>query len=464
MKDNLEFLLPRILFLLWLWLFAIVVFTGWPRLWGMIPLGPTEGDWALPVALICTVMIFGPGAGLFAWVNKWLTYSKKNINRRSVRLIGLVFLYLTIFFIAWILRSENHFMGDGWLYISEVEKPFYLSITRPLDFFIHQLFHRIVQVLGLGGGEAAYALLHCFLCPVFLWTCWNIAGLITSDFLGRAVLGLLMASTTVLQLFVGYVECYTLLNLWVVIYIYTGIKYLCNRQNVKNPWVPTIIFVLVFFSHRSGVVLGPSLLFLWLYRLLPGRSTNNKLFNPFFLVALIFPLPLVFGLITKSPSVSLLVPLWGPNANSQAPYSLFSIEHLWEKLNFLMLICPAAVVALPVITSKWRLLKRWDNSSFIFVFWCCAGSVFFSFILNPLLGIRDWDLLSISGVPLALFSGWCLLTVLKKGRSRDAFLRALAVAATVHGMAWVWVNADIDRGVAFLDHIDMRTITRAPGN
>ncbi len=171
------------------------------------------------------------------------------------------------------------------------------------------------------------------------------------------------------------------------------------------------------------------------------------------IVALVTTAILFISLVTEGKHSSLLVPLGVPEDINLMPYSLFSIDHSWEKFNFLILICPVAVVALPVIASRWRRYLKLDDPSFYFVFWVFAGCALFSLIVNPLLGVRDWDLLSIFGIPAALFSAWGLIIALKGWDRRNAFLTAVALAAVVHGLTWVWVNSDLDRGVSFLDRV-----------
>jgi len=184
------------------------------------------------------------------------------------------------FFAAWTFRSRNHFMGDGWLYISIVKEPFHIISDRPLDYFIHQVSHWLVQALGLGNGETAYAVLHCLLRPLFLWFCWRTADLVTHSLFEKAIVSSLMASTASLQLFAGYVECYTLLHLWIGIYLYAGIKYFQRGLNKGFPWPAALIFVLALLSHRSALSLAPSLIFLGLSALLSGRQAKNAYLNP----------------------------------------------------------------------------------------------------------------------------------------------------------------------------------------
>ena len=450
MKERYNFLWPRVLLLVWIWLSALVILTGRPQcLWGLLPVGWAEGFWAPLVAVMLTVLVFGISAGLFDRLDALAVSFSVQSPRRYSRLILLFTLYLVLFFLAWAFRSENHFMGDGWLVSLEVAKPFRLWSTAPLNFFILQSFNRLLQGLGITSSETTHALLHCLAFPVFLWLCWRIAGLAVRDSAHRTVLWLLITGTASLQLFFGYVENYPLLHLWIVLYLYLSLRLLAAAKTGGLPWWPTLAFLLAASGHGSGMVLLPSLIFLWLVRF-PKKLLPLRVLSPSLLTAACSVILLGTGLVFFDTSV--LVPLF-ERENSAAPYLLFSPSHLWEKFNFLLLICPASLVAWPVVASRWRAFHGIKSEPFFFVFWVAAGTAFFSFVFNPLLGVRDWDLLCLPAVPLGLLAGWALIPALPQGTRRKAFLRALALAAVVHAAAWIWINSDIHRGVRFLDRI-----------
>ena len=467
--EKYDFFLPYLALLVWIWSGAAVMLTGWPWLWGILPLGPAEGFWAPFAALVCTVVAFGLGARVLDRLEEqgaafYRFFTRP--DRVNSRLLFFFLLYLAIFFLCWNLRSENHFMGDGWVLSLEVEKPFVLWDTAPLTFFILQSFNRLLQFAGLTGGEATYAVLHCLLFPIFLWFCWRIAGLVAERIPDRLVLFLLIAAGSSLQLFSGYVENYTLLHFWLALYLYSGLRYIAAGSESRVPWRPSLAFVLASASHLTGVVLFPSLLFLWLLRVpwlkrIPGIGRFIIKSGPSLAVAAACSIMLVLGPIFSDRSS--MVPLLGGRQENPAPYLFFSLTHLWEKFNFLLLICPAALVALPLAVTRWRIFRSMDSLSFSFAAWSAAGCVFFSTVFNPLLGIRDWDLISLPAIPLALLAGWTLSLAMPAGARRKALLRALALACALHAGTFVWINSDINRGVRFLDRIRQADFHRQTG-
>ncbi|HUU27954.1 MAG TPA: hypothetical protein VM123_09090 [archaeon] len=454
-EHTFQYLWPDFVLLLWIWLFVGVVFTGWSSVWGMIPWGSEAGIWVLPAALLSTVLISGTVSGRLSWLGNRMEAVSGYISGldrfRNTRggFMAAMSAYVALVFIAWPLRSQNHFMGDGLAFIGTVTGPFRYYAKEPLDYFIHQLFYRLLDWFGVGNGEAVYAVLHTLLLPFFLLACWKITAKVTGEAWERLALWLLIVSTSSLQLFFGYVESYTIIALLLSIYLYYGIKHL--REKERNyPWAPTAVFLLSLLTHNSALVLFPSLLYLWLVRLAPGTSWGiiELKSRIVFLISILSFLLLLLFFNTDS-----LVPLIGPIDGFDSPYRMYGLKHLWDKFNFLLLIAPGAVVCLLVLVAKARSFTKLEDSAFVFVFWAAAGCSFFSFIYDPDLGIRDWDLLSLPAVPLMLWCGWSLILLLPGRERRKAYLFSLAFVSAAHAMLWVWVNADMDRGVRFLDHV-----------
>jgi len=363
-----------------------------------------------------------------------------------------------MFLLAWALRSGNHFMGDGWMYLNKVAEPFSLMPGRPLDYLVHHLVYWLLENAGRAHPELSYAVLHCALLPFFIFALWSLSGRISGKPVPRTALTLIMAGCSALLLFCGYVESYTILAFFTTLYLAAGAAYFCrDGYSTGLPWDASFLYLLAFLSHRSAVVLGPSLLFLWMLRF--WRSGKDKLpLRQFLAVLALAPVPLVIAFIMRSPSLDLLVPLF--QSTEIAPYTLFSLPHLWEKLNFFLLITPAAVIAVPLLVAGWGRIRSGISPLFLFLSLAMTGSVFFVFILNPMLGIRDWDLLSICAVPLAAWSGWIMLQCIEDGQSNT--LLAFGLGLVAHGLLWVWINADIYRGVAFIHrvrHEDLHTFS-----
>ena len=129
---------------IWLIVSCIVQIDGWPVIWGLLPGEIITARWVIPGTLFSILLL---GTGLFAeksWVSK---HYELHLPGSKKIYAGLAFLILLA--IAWTLRSQNHFMGDGWLFIDLVKGDFFLRKHEPLDFFIHQLISRGLVAIEL---------------------------------------------------------------------------------------------------------------------------------------------------------------------------------------------------------------------------------------------------------------------------------------------------------------------------
>ncbi|MFC1537690.1 hypothetical protein ACFL4P_02560 [Gemmatimonadota bacterium] len=429
----------RISVLAWLWLWVLVTCFGWVGIWGMIPLDRSSAVLLTAAAVVLTILAFIVKARwLEALLARFFSLDFPS-KRRLSRVLIYTACYSLVVFFAWAFRSRNHFMGDGWALMDKVQGPFAFYHNEPLDFFIHQLFFRWLGIFGVSSGETAYALLHTLLLPLFLLVCWRVATMLVREPAGRAALWLLACGTASLQLFFGYVESYTLLHLWLVVYLFAGIKYL-GQEKRTNPWLPTVVFLIAIMTHRSTLVLFPSVVFLWFEQPLLSRRIK-RVPGSFLTVSLVSGLALVLALLAdKVPG---MLPVAGPVDGADVPYRIFEGRHLWDKLNFLLLICPAAAVSAPLLVSGCKKLVGKKDSALIFLFWCAAGSIFFFLAINPHLGIRDWDLFAIPALPLAFFCGRGLVLLLKGKKRANTGLFFLAAVLLLHSLAWVRVNSDL---------------------
>ncbi|MCE5272584.1 hypothetical protein LLH00_14990 [bacterium] len=451
-----------LMFAVWLGLSWAAIYCPLPRLWGMLPAGKPAGVVFLVWALFCLAVLLGLEGGL---TGRALQRVFDRLARAGapVRLACLAAFSGAVFLLGWAFRSRNHFMGDGWLYLNVIHRPFHLIPDRPLDYVLHHQVFWYLSGLGKPDGELAFNLLHCSLLPFFILALWSLAGRLTAEPVKRTALTLILAGSSALQLFCGYIETYTVLAFFSALFLAAGAAYAASgRYRTELPWEVSLIFGLAFLSHRSAVVLAPSLLFLWLLRLWPSGPEKTGLKQSLAVLALC-PLPLLAMILLHSASLDLLVPLLH-NDPEIVPYTIFSLSHLGEKLNFMLLAAPAALIALPALAAAWGEVRARLDFTFLFLSLAALGGVFFLFSLNPLLGVRDWDLLSLCAVPASAWAGWVLLRFFEGGgRLRGNPLLALGLAVAFHGALWVWINSDINRGVGFIQRVRRQDIHTATG-
>lgn len=302
-----------------------------------------------------------------------------------------------------LLPSENHLMGDGLQRLSDPERMF--MFTEALDVFAHWLVYQAV-------GSA-------------LWS-YKIIGIITGLFylngirlmsrfgetvIERAIIVLAFLCTATIQFYFGYVECYGLLNIFTLYYIYFSWKNI--RENRHTVW-PLVFCVLALSSHLSGAALLPSLIYIYRERFQWVRK-----YAPW--LAVLFAIAVFYaGRFWKH-----LVPL---AANNNSAYSLLSGDHLRDLLCILVLVSPAFFLAF---------FGRRMDRPVVFMLFALAGTMLFTVFFDPVLGaVRDWDVLSVFALPLAA------VIALRAPRSRLT-VGILAALITVRIIPWLVFNSEL---------------------
>lgn len=432
--------------LLWCVLTALPAAGGPERAWGLIAWRADIVVW-LPSLLAAIFITLAGLAGKAAWLERELSAVTRRVN---VFLAGMSehgrrFLPLLALAVAgWILRSRNFFMGDGWALIENVRKPFYLHINEPLDFFTHQLVARLLAMLSIKDGALAYQFPAVLLMlPLFLLLLWKISALIRPERHERTAVFLILTFTGCLQIFLGHVESYGLVNLFLCLFIYLGLKAI-SGEGKSRLWLMAVMSVLAILSHLTAVTILPALVFACLHRWRfnrPGRSFT-----------------VVFSLCAVAALAGILffdlpgmTPLYASKTGDQAPFTLLEPRYLWFKLNLLLMLAPSAFLLLPAaVAGRWKLNPA-ACPELYFLLLSAAGPLFFFFGANAMLGLRDWDLLCLPALPITLFAVWLFLRLQSAGAGRALWLGGAALAAASQITAFVWMNSSQDSGVKFLD-------------
>jgi hypothetical protein len=267
-----------------------------------------------------------------------------------------------------LLPSQNHLMGDGLTILSNPTRAF--SSTEPLEVLLHHFVYLVVGKSLLSYRIIAFAAGLFYLLAVYLMS------RLSETQLEKSIIALALLCTATIQFYWGYVEHYTLLNLFTLYYLYFSWRDI-RRENLTV--LPFVLFLLAFVSHLSAVVLLPSVFYLYWPRLKKWL--------------LLLAVPIIAGGIVAAFAVGVLtitVPLW---RNDFSTYTLLSRAHLSALVMLLLLVSPAFFL------SFW---KAKPGRQMMFTVVALAGTLCFTVLIDPKIGaLRDWDLLSIFAVPLA---------------------------------------------------------------
>ena len=257
-----------------------------------------------------------------------------------------------------------------------------------------------------------------------------------------------------MQLFFGYVENYALYMPGLLLYLLLGLRTLENRMPLS---VPALLLGMLLALHRAFAVFGPSLLVLayHAYRHRQGGTPpwKNALATVAALCCVLVSAALFLWLsgidfaayLSRTGSGEFLPVFAEPGFHAQ--YRIFSLTHFLDFLNQQLLSAPAACLACV-------LLRKKDLRYHPFLAVSAVFPVFFTFLAKPNIGaFRDWDIFSLSALPLTL---WVAAALLVRIRDREhgfhtAFL--FCGGAVLHTLLWISLNANAGAAEARYVHL-----------
>ncbi|MBE82862.1 MAG: hypothetical protein CME21_09895 [Gemmatimonadetes bacterium] len=336
------------------------------------------------------------------------------------------------------LPSSVHLLGDGYLLIRELDAEAWDRLDRadraPLTFWLLSKLQRALSVTAtelyvwistLSG--VAYAL--CI--PLAVRS-------MTNDRSRQTVLAVSMLSTGCLMHFCGYVENYAPLLPGILLLIFCTCR--VSRLDI-GMWKASILLAVLTCLHFTAATFFPGL---FAAALIASRSRGFA--RPIIDLAL-YPLltVVILSLIGFDFAAywgklrSHTLPMTGaPTAT--AAHNLLSLEHLYDLLNVALLVCPTALILLPVFKPSWIVT---DPIAKILA--ClCIGPLAFVLVANPEIGaFRDWDVLSLPAVPLIALT-WYVWTA-QQPRTQTVLL--VSGVCLIHAIIWLSVNATPESAV-----------------
>jgi len=387
--------IPRDFGLYWLTLAIMLAGSLLPewRLWGV-------NHWAFfPLELILGVFVV---AALLPWPLTFLT-RKLNLNSangsRSRYLVYAGTLCL-LFGGAFILgRVGTHFHGDGYQLLSMLDTSGYpFKAWDKGTGWVIEAVHAVVGSSAL----ATYQTTSIAAGLVTLLTVLLAAFRLFRSTFSRVgfVLGIMTTGSVVV--FFGYVENYMLLVWWVVLFAITGLLHL---EGHASRWWSLLPATAACLSHVFGVVVLPALGYLLLrdspvFRALARKPRRVR---RFVLLAALIVAAIVGGIVYRS-SLFIRTALVPPTELAFTPegYTLFSLAHLTDYANLLLLLCPGLLV---LVGALFRVTPTANDSRstgrFLWILTLTALAM--AFVIDPKLGMpRDWDLFAFVGMIVGL--------------------------------------------------------------
>lgn len=409
--------------------FALAGLVPEGRVWGFNQWGYFPA-WVIPTAALMGLVVMIP-----AWrrLRGGELVGRIGSSYSSVAQLALPFLPLLGVLLFYLLRSQIHLYGDGYLRLDSLATV--NPVARISDFGATTVLKLLYSaVAGLTDRPALTAYRLASICggAVFLTSAVLISRRIISDSVDRVLFVLALATGGYALLFFGYVENYTLFAPTVGVYTMVGM-YVANGGGKR--WATILPAALASFLHVFGLMLLPSLLYL----LISGTGTAERFSRLSWKVRAVAVAAVGVGLIAGLYSIwstsyfvrFSMLPIVA-NQFTVDGYTMFSADHLVDCLNLLMQLFPAALLIiclLPLLPLR-RYLRE---PRFVFLSVLVVSSSFAVLIFNPQLGMpRDWDMFGFVGVPMiALGVG----LIIRAGRQLSGYRAIVTLVIAVQVLA-----------------------------
>ncbi len=372
------------------------------------------------------------------------------------------FLILSLFSlpIFWIFRTRLHLLGDGYFRIRDLPQG-RLHLQEWLDGFIHLVVHRvIIKLIPSWTPELTYSIISILCGGVFVFLSLKLSSLLGKTGFGKVLIFFFLVSLGSIELFFGYVESYSILQVVLLAYILFAALYLSGKINI----LPALLaFVISIGLHIASLVFLPSFIYLlWerrsriradkvsspslkdvtappasakkrKVRLRKEISWTKTISNAFILAALVLAsflvvswiLVVAIGLQNTGKGIFIL-PLKTP---ASYPFGMFSLAHISEFLNQLLLLSPLGISLLIFFLffkirfrfyghlTQPRSRRGFEDRLTNFLILAISFALIYLFVFNFTLGSADWDLRS---APASFFGLLGVLLFLRWGEKPSA--------------------------------------------
>jgi tetratricopeptide (TPR) repeat protein len=434
----------------------------WPA-WGLDSLRYYP-PWMSLLCVLAAVPLLWPRAGEFlrdATSRPFAGHDPWQPGRQGWLDRGLLLGCLLLLFAG--LRSAIHLLGDGLLYTSMLRGDgmtgVFLAGNEPLGHALAATLFRVGGPLELSAA-GAYGWSSILSGLIYVGAALACARWLTEERgLRLLVLGLLLTSG-LLQLFCGYVETYAPAVALLLLYVALALRALQGRGSL---YPAALVLGIAIATHFTIAVYLPSLVVLGVIRSAGTglRRAGRMLGPPVVSLLLACGIALALGwrpsAYLQGLRASHFLPLSGSGDRFQ-PYSLFSWAHLHDVLNQLLLVAPAALLALPVLLRR----SRPHSPTGRFLLAACLPPLLAVLLLNPEIGaFRDWDLFALPAVPLLVVTALALRQRLATGRAWQRVGWVIVWAAAWHSVLWIGVNSRAEAAESrFVDNLQQVTLSR----
>ncbi len=344
------------------------------------------------------------------------------------------YLFLTILLgsvLFYLFRAPTHFLGDGYTALNNLASQSG-TIFKWSEAGTTTLLDSIQSLFGgknIQTAKYAFQAVSIISGAISIFFFILISGEISKNSTRRFLAFICMFGSAVLLMFFGYVESYS--PAWAAFsgFIYFTLRYLNRERGL----IYIFIFLLIgILFHLQMAIYIPAVIYI-LFSGERGKALykkNGRIIKVIIAVTIGFA---IYVFVKKYHSdlyfENIFLPLFSGKPASPY-YSLFSLPHLLDVLNQLLLLSPLLPLLLYLSFGG---IKNSIKNRKVLALGLMAGAILiFLLIIDPKLGMpRDWDLFSFSALPLTLLLIILIPEIKLKGLSKYFYIIVLYLIVAV---------------------------------
>lgn len=304
-----------------------------------------------------------------------------------------------------------------------------------LELYVHSRFWFYTHEWWGWSVESSYQVVSCLAGAAFVYAMLRLAPRLAPRAPWLLVGGALAGGY--LQLFFGDVENYTVTAALVAFYLLAAARFVADEVPL---WVPTVALAAAILFHLVAGWLLPSLWYL--ATVSRTRHGDRREWAPSIALGSGLAAAVLVYLHFHGLPIQRIVSSHAARAVRVTEYSYFIVPdratagYYREQLNLLVLLCPAIVMAAPLVA--WRRLAPDTAGRFLLV--AASSLLLFQLVWRAQLGVyNDWNLFAVGGLVVGV-ALWRAVALAATTPLKRAAACALAVTAALHTGAWIVGN------------------------
>lgn len=411
-----------------------------PNTWGLDTPGYLSAPFrALTLGMVAIGVVFLAAAAVRPSVSAGPSRERALLGGGRLRFwIPLILLLSAA---MWLLRVRSYFLGDQQVWLDNIHADRYPLFTEPLAALAWRGYVHLLRILAIPPLEKWLAIFPVLCGIASAPLVWQISRYMARDWNTR-VLGLVLIATLgTTQLYCGYFESYAIVTLAVLLYILVGLRHARGEGSLL---LVGLSLALAVATHLVVLYLIPSYLLLILRARTSAVRGAALVLLPLFVAGGVAWLLQIHGAEILRPFQVLRVALLTSGLGRPQPANLASHLADFANLIFLMMPVPALLILSRVFAGSFRTWAAAPERAFLMAA-AIPGIFVAAALVLPGSPAQDWDLMSVTALPAALFG---ILLGLSPDPNLPSSRLRIGLATLSFGplLAFILVNADEGAG------------------